>query len=167
MKTPIRSYARSAAISLALLALPLPGYSWGSDYPKDRPVGGSSLWPKGLSDLANATNRVHGFFVNAEDVFFFAGSAEDFGGFLQRYADIHGIVAHKLVVHPEKGIAKSPWDKGPGLPCNWKLIGYPESWKAADASKKGYVLEVHLYVGENPGLEKVPVPKTITVVREK
>ena len=158
---------RTALLCLALFALPIPGYPLGSDHPKDRPVGESSLWPKGLSSLANATNRVGGFFVNAEDVFFFAGGAEEFGRFLQGYSEINGIVAHKLVVHAEKGVAKSPWDKGPGVPCNWKLVGYPESWHTGDASKKGYVLEAHVYLGDNPGLEKVPVPKSITVVREK
>jgi hypothetical protein len=158
---------RTAVLFLALFAFPLTGYGLGGDYPKNGPVGGSSLWPKGLSDLVNSPNRVHGFFVNAEDNIFFVGSADDFGRFLKRYSEISGIVAYKLVVHSEKGVAKSPWDSGAGIPCNWKLVGYAESWKTGDASKKGYVLELHLYLGENPGLDKVPVPKTIAVVREK
>jgi hypothetical protein len=167
MKATTRTYLSTAVICLALFALPIPGYSLGSDYPKGQPVGESSLWPKGLSDLANATNRVHGFFVNAEDVFFFAGSPGELGRFLQRYSEISGIVEHKLVVHPEKGVAKSPWDAGTGVPCNWKVVGDAESWKTGDPSKKGYVLEVHVYLGEDAALEKVPVPKTVTVVREK
>lgn len=170
MKTTTRAFTVSIVIGLALLALPAAVHGLGSAYSKDCPVGGSDFWPKGLSDLVNATNRVHGFFVNAEDVFFFSGSTEDFERFLQRYAEISGVVAHKIVVHSEKGIAKSPWNKGNGIPCDWKLIGYPESWKSwkgKDVTKKGYVLEVHLYLGENAQLERVPVPETVSVVREK
>jgi len=58
----------------------------GADYPNDQPVTGLETWPVGLSRMINATNRVHGFFINAEDTFFFAGTLTNFTSFPQDYA---------------------------------------------------------------------------------
>ncbi len=49
------------AVGLALLA-PTIAWAYGSDHPP-QPVG-NSKWPQGLAALANAENRVHGYFVN-------------------------------------------------------------------------------------------------------
>ena len=45
-------------------------FALGSDHPKG-PVAGNELWPEGLKDLANRPDRVHGFWVNETDVFFY------------------------------------------------------------------------------------------------
>ena len=79
----------------------------GADHPA-KPVGNSS-WPKGMKDLVNSKERIHGYFVNAEDVFFFSGDKERFEKFLADYAKIDGLVSHKIVVHAGVGEAKSPW----------------------------------------------------------
>jgi hypothetical protein len=66
-------------------------FGLGADYQNGQPVGGTSSWPEGLKELVNKTNRVHGYFVNAEDLFFFSGSATNFSEFLHDYAKIQGL----------------------------------------------------------------------------
>ena len=58
----------------ALLAIALCSrvYALGGDHPANQPVNLDKA-PTGLNELINQTNRVHGFFVNAEDRFFFVG----------------------------------------------------------------------------------------------
>ena len=38
----------------------------------------SGGWPKGMSELVNSPERIHGYFVNSEDIFFFVGSQKQF-----------------------------------------------------------------------------------------
>jgi hypothetical protein len=148
----------------------------GADYSIGRPVGGSSGWPRGMRELVDDTNRVHGFFVNAQDTFFYSGTADDLTTFLRRYSEIQGIEAHRLVLHPGVGKAKSPWDKTNVRPCDWQLMGCPRSWLAIGAASKttnsvealqqaakntNYVLEVQFWTGGKIALNEVTVPKGI------
>jgi hypothetical protein len=135
-------------------------YAAGSDYRNDQPVGGTSAWPEGVKELVNTTNRVHGFFVNAEDVFFFAGSATNFAAFLNDYSKIQGVEKHQLVLHEGAGEAKSPWSET-SRPCDWKLRAGPKSWLTRNANDKAFVLEVHFWMGGKMALDQVTVPKNI------
>jgi hypothetical protein len=135
-------------------------FGLGSDYRNDLPVGGSSAWPAGVMALANSTNRVHGFFVNAEDILFFSGSLTTFNDFLRDYAKIEGIKQHRLVLHEGQGEAKSPWDSR-GKPCDWKIYACPEAWLKADATSKAFILEVHFWTGGNIRLDELAVPRNI------
>lgn len=135
-------------------------FGLGSDYRNDQPVGGTSTWPAGLKELVNTPNRVHGFFVNAEDIFFFSGSATNFNDFLRAYSKIEGIKQHRLVLHPGVGEAKSPWDTQ-GKPCDWKLDACPESWRKADATLKSFILEVHFWTRGSIHLDQIAVPKNV------
>jgi hypothetical protein len=98
----------------------------GSDYLTNKLSNPS--WPKGMSELVNVTNRVHGFWLNAEDVFFFSGSATSFASFLEDYSRIQGIEKHQLILRDGVGEAKSPWAKT-GQPCDWELYGCPKRWR--------------------------------------
>ncbi len=95
-------------------------FGLGSDYQNGQPVN-NPLWPPGLASLVNQSNRVHGFFVNAQDVFFFSGTATNFSDFLQTYSKLDGVAAHRLVLHEGVGEAKSPWDTS-GQSCDWELF---------------------------------------------
>src|SRR5207249_6119341 len=107
----------------ALMFLCWKAFGLGADYRNDMPVRSTGHWPAGMTDLVNITNRVHGFFVNDSDVFFFSGSATNFSAFLQDYSKIQGTVdKHRLILHEGLGEAKSPWGKT-GKPCDWKLSG--------------------------------------------
>jgi hypothetical protein len=154
----------------------------GSDYPNDRPITGSTSWPKGLEKLINITNRVHGFFVNAEDAFFFSGSASQLTAFLREFSQLEGIENRRLVLHDGLGEAKSPWDKT-GHPCDWKLYVCPKAWHTravlsrqgtnsveatrAAAQESGYIAEVHFWTGGRIAFDQVDVPKNVEVKKER
>ena len=165
--------AVSLTISLAARV-----YGLGSDHAADQPVYLDKA-PPGLNGLINQKTRVHGYFVNQEDRFFFAGDTAAFEAFLKQYAGLDGIAGHRLLVHHGKGVAKSPWDKGKGKPCDWKLDVGLMAWygdrkeiymdpKVAEskAEKPKYMAELHVWEEGNVNLEKVTIPDTVNVVRE-
>jgi len=143
-------------------------FGMGADYPSDKPTGTSDAWPPGMKELVNIPNRVHGFFVNAEDVFFFSGTSKEFAAFLTQYSKIQPVEKHVLILHEGKGEAKSPWDKS-GKPCDWKLFGCPESWLTENAKVKAgtYVLEVHFWTGGPIAFDKALVPSNVEVKQDK
>ena len=63
----------SAVVGFLVMWCVVSAFGLGADHPADRPVGGSPEWPVGLVDLVNRDQRVHGFFVNANDFFLFSG----------------------------------------------------------------------------------------------
>ncbi len=85
----------------------------GADYPNDQPVPGLETWPVGLSRMINATNRVHGFFINAEDTFFFSGTATNFTSFLQDYAKLPGVAVGEDFSSLRLEVHCVPGDLGP------------------------------------------------------
>lgn len=149
-------------------------FGLGADHPNDHPVSGPSDWPKGLTELVNATNRVHGFFVNAEDVFFFKGDAARLSGVLGEVARLPGVVRRKLILKKGVGEARSPWDKAARGTCEWQLYVCPKSWRdlgemalqrtntvaaLPSATKEpGYVVEVHVWTGGRLAWPEVVVP---------
>jgi hypothetical protein len=165
-----RSLRSSLRLVFIVIALSLFGgiraaFALGSDHPKQ--AVSASSWPKGMSNLVNSPERIHGYFVNAEDVFFFSGDQEHFDQFLRDYAKIDGVVSHKIVIHSGLGRAKSPWQKDEGLKCDWMVDGCLSSWKRGDPAAKGYILEVHIWQDGRIKLEKGRVPEGVTVERAK
>lgn len=160
MKTPRFITTGLATCVLAAVAWRASGL--GADYQSDQPVGGTSAWPEGLKQLVNRTNRVHGFFVNAEDVFFFSGTATNFTEFLQSYAKISGVEQHRMILHEGIGVAKSPWSTN-GLPCDWKLDACPKAWLTQNAKEESFILEVHFWTGGNITLDQLAVPLNVEI----
>ena len=136
----------------------------GSDYPNDQPIGGTSAWPVGVKELVNTTNRVHGFFVNAEDFFFFSGRATSFTTFLRDYAKIQDVEKHRLILHEGIGSVKSPWGKE-SKPCDWKLHAAPAAWLKRDSKAEGFILEVHFWIGGRISLDEIVIPQNVEVTR--
>ena len=131
-------------------------------------------WPAGLLELANLTNRVHGFYCGEQDVFFYSGTAAELQEFLKKYSAVKGIVQHRILLQPGKGLAKSPWQKGAGRPCDWQIYGYPVSRLPSDerpngeaTAREAYVLEVVVWTGGRIKLSDVEIPKDLEVVEEK
>src|SRR4029079_11146604 len=124
---------------------------------------GQPGWPNGLARMINVTNRVHGFYVNQVDVFFYSGDAARLTVFLQDFSRLPDVVSWRLILHEGVGEAKSPWEKV-GRPCDWELYGRGNGWKAGGLTN--YVLEVHLWSG-CIALEKVVVPKNVEIVGAK
>ena len=181
MRAEFWCWAR-ALVGIALLMACREAFALGADHPNDRPVTGSTNWPKGLNLLINTTNRVHGYFVNAEDIFFFAGSASEFSAFLQKYSQLEGVAKQRLILHEGTGEAKSPWGKT-GRHCDWKLYMCPKGWHNAGfflrqgtnsipeiqqaAKAPGYIVEIHFWTGGRIKLDQVELPRNVVVQKEK
>ena len=166
-------------IPIFVLACSVHVFGLGSDHSADRPVNLHAA-PSGVNDLINNPSRVHGFFVNAEDRFFFAGDTLVFVPFLKQYAALKGIAGHRLIIHQGKGMAKSPWDDGEGKPCDWMLEVARVSWRELDAEvyrdkdgsppKEGgpeYLVELRVWMEGQVDIKKIEVPKGVLVVHEK
>jgi hypothetical protein len=181
MKTHSLRLARLLILSTLLIAT-RNTFALGADHPNDQPIIGLTHWPAGLEKLVNVTNRVHGFFVNQEDTFFYSGDTAALSAFLADYAKLDGVVAKRLIQHEGVGEAKSPWAKE-GRPCDWKLYVCPKSWhNLAELSKggtnsvevlqiaakeAGYIVEVHVWIGGRLALDQVEIPKTVEVTKPR
>jgi hypothetical protein len=143
------------ACGASLLAV-VNAFGLGSDHPTNNLS--EPAWPEGMAGLVNVTNRVHGFWVNSEDVFFFSGSTADFTAFLAQYSKMQGIKEHLLILDDGAGEAKSPWaNSGPA--CDWELYG-SSRWVPKDTD---YVLEVHFWTGGKIPVDSLTIPDQVKV----
>ncbi|MGJ8644447.1 MAG: hypothetical protein ACSHX9_13645 [Luteolibacter sp.] len=138
-------------------------FALGADHPKQEVS--ASGWPEGMSELVNSPERIHGYFVNSEDVFYFVGNQKQFNQALKNYAEIDGVVQHKIIVHDGVGRAKSPWQKDEGVKCDWKIYGCPASWIGKDPNVKGFILEFHIWKDGKIKIDEDKLPKGILVER--
>ena len=150
-------------------------FGMGGDYSNDRPVAELS-WPKGMADLVNTTNRIGGLWVNAEDFFFFSGTATNFSAFLAAYAAVEPVDQHRLVLLEGAGEAYS-LGGGNRRPCDWELFGCPKSWLVGHAAMAqgtnaiaareqaardtNYVLEVHFWTGGKIPVDQLTIPQNV------
>jgi len=153
---------------LALAACVATAFGLGSDIPADHPVVSQNGWPAGLAELLNAGGRVGGFFVNANDWFFFQGDAKAFNAWLEKYAALKDTPL-RLVLHPGRAIDRRPWSKPDEkrLPVDWQVdvinregmrVGFQEK-----PVKAGYDVTVHVFLGGQVGLDDLDVPLGVEV----
>jgi hypothetical protein len=126
MEVPMKPSAR-VLVGLAVLGIATPyAFGLGADHGKEElkrhVIGGQT--------------PVHGYFVNWEDVFFFAGDAKAFNQFVDAYSKFKDVKL-QVVIHAGTTNAKSPWDKAPrDLPADWSFYiwntGTPLSDKPAE-----------------------------------
>jgi len=156
-------------------------FGMGGDYPNDRPVAEPS-WPKGMADLVNTTNRIGGLWVNAEDFFFYSGTATNFSVFLAAYAAVEPVDQHRLVLHEGAGEAYS-LGGGNRRPCDWELFGCPKSRLVGHAAMAqgtnstaarqeaardtNYVLEVHFWTGGKIPVDQLTIPQNVELAGER
>jgi len=114
---------KKLALITLVLALHCEGaLALGVDYPPEMRLLSPTDWPSGLASLRDSQRWVHGYcFGFAEDIFFYAGDADSFSRFLTRFAALP-IASHTLTLHRGTGVAKSPWNHGQGLRCDWKIL---------------------------------------------
>jgi hypothetical protein len=156
---------RKFAVVIALtLSFPAIVWALGSDHPK-QPVN-NDKWPKGMAELVNADNRVHGYFVNFEDVFFFKGDTDALNDFLAKYAQLLGAKLH-VVIHGGRLDVRSPWDKqSRDIEADWQLYATPftRDQVQAGAVKPGpFVTRVDVWLGGSINLDELRVPEIISV----
>jgi len=164
---------------LALIALILVfrcecALALGGDYPAGMPLLVPTNWPFGLADLRDDQGRVHGYFVNMEDLFFYAGDTASFNRFLANYA-VLPIASHTLALHRGSGTAKSPWNRAQGVSCDWKMYIGPR-WRKETFGKSGaeareiirncpgYAVSLELWLNGEVNFAQVKVPANVTVI---
>lgn len=129
-------------------------FGLGSDHPKG-PVDGHAHWPQGLKELVNREGRVHGFWVNDEDVFFYAGDTQALNQFLEVYAKLPK-TALTVVIHPGLKNARSPWERQDrDLPTQWSLH------TGGDSKDGRFVTRVDVWLGGRIRLEHVRLPANV------
>jgi hypothetical protein len=146
----------------------------GGDYPPGMPLLVPTNWPTGLADLRDHQGRVHGYFLNFEDLCFYSGDAASFNRFLTNYTALP-ITSHTLVLHRGYGTAKSPWNRGQGIRCDWKMYVGPR-WlqaafnKPAEEAREiirhnpGYAVRLDLWLNGGVDFAQVKVPACVTVI---
>jgi len=151
-------------IGLAFL-IPTMVWALSADH-SDGPIPSRPDWPEGLLELVNAENRVHGFIVHLEEVFFFEGSTEDFNTFIQQFSKLPN-TRLELVLHPGNLEVRSPWDKEPrDLAAAWKLYASPfspEQLKNYDLEKAPFFARVDVWLGEGLKLSELEISENISV----
>jgi len=157
------------ASTLISLALCTPAFPWVAEHPAQLPVGGATGWPAGLRELVNREGRVYGYFINANDFFFFTGDTESFNDFLEQYARLKGTPL-TLIVHPGRGITSRLGEKEKKITFDWEVEVLCRGWhpqappdptRDPRTDKPGYVVILEVWVGGNVELKKVKVPKTV------
>jgi hypothetical protein len=104
-------------------------------------------------------NCVHGYFVNWEDVFFFAGDTAALNKFLDDYARTPNAEL-RVVLHPGPKKARSPWDKADrDIPVDWSLY----TWNTGGKGQKPAPTRVDVWVGAKIKLDELRVPANVTV----
>ena len=156
----------SAVVGFLVMWCVVSAFGLGADHPADRPVGGSPEWPVGLVDLVNRDQRVHGFFVNAND-FFFSGDTDALNEFLSFYAILKDTPL-TLVLHPGGATAASPWDKETRTACEWEVSVLRRGWHPRapeDSANKDarYVVMVDVWLGGQVELDTLQVPLSVEV----
>ncbi len=170
----------TVAFSLCALLARHKACALGSDHPAGQPIAGTTNWPSGLERMVNLTNRMHGFFINQADHYFYTGSQPQFAEFLKDFSKLGGPSEKRLIVHKGVGEAKSPWDKE-GRRCDWQLYTCPKGWhnlgklsldpkstpedRRKASQEAGYVLEVHFWKDGTIALDKIQIPPGIVVVQ--
>jgi len=162
-----RNLIASGIAAATAAALAAAAFGLGGTYSKDHKVVEQPGWPKGLADLANSPGRVNGYFINANDFFFYAGDAKACGEFLDRYAAFKDMPL-VLILHPGRGLTGGLGDPNPAIPFDWGLSIVRRGWgadmpEAYRNSPSQVVVTVNLYVGGRVSLNALEVPLTVEV----
>ena len=154
---------RQSIVAAIVLGLLLPALAWGlgRDYPKG-PIGVSG-WPAGLAELVNVDNRVHGFFVNSQDVIFFSGNTNALNDFLTKYSKLPNTKL-QLVIHTGKLEVRSPWDPAArDIAADWKLSTGLHEADAKQTAAGMFGTRVDVWLSGSIQLGDLKVPQNVTV----
>jgi len=132
-------------------------FAWGGNHPPE-PVHQQDEWPAGLAELLNREERVHGYWVNANDFFFFAGDTDAFNEFLEQYAALKNTPL-RLALHPGVGMTGSLSGEK-NIPFEWRVS--VEKWHS-DPSKAPTLVTMGLWLGGLVKLDKIKVPLNVEV----
>jgi hypothetical protein len=139
--------------------------AFGADHPKG-PVAGNDQWPEGLKELVNRSDRVHGYWVNETDVFFYHGDSQKFNQFIDGYRKLKNTTL-RVVIHAGTKKARSPWDKADrDILVAWSLHASCSPLAGVGVPKAGdrFYTRVDVWLGSPVKLEELRIPPTIEVI---
>jgi hypothetical protein len=124
----------------------------GHDLPKD--------YLERHGQLVEGQKPVHGYMVNWEDVFFYAGETDDFSQFAEAYSKLENVEL-RIVIHAGTTKAISPWGTG-DVPADWSYY----KWNTGDNAKGGKPApsRVDVWLGSRIKLEDLRIPANVKVV---
>jgi hypothetical protein len=160
----VRLFLFALALSCGALTAP-EAFALGSDHPKG-PVDGNELWPDGLKELANRSDRVHGYWVNETDVFFYDGDSKALNEFMDGYSKLKN-TALRVVIHAGARKARSPWDKTErDIPVAWILAASSSPLDKAVVQNAGgrFYTRVDVWLGSRLKLDDLRIPAAVEVV---
>lgn len=139
----------SLAVALITCAYSVPGSPMAAVHGKQKVS--HPEWPAGLNELVNHHLRVHGYWVNANDFFFYSGGTEAFNKFLAQRANLSGTPL-TLVLHPSTGATPVFGGERGGIDFAWGLKILARGWHPQapmdhNTCKRGYVAVVELWRG--------------------
>jgi hypothetical protein len=109
--------------------------------------------------------RVHGFWVNETDVFFYDGDTRAFNQFLDAYGKLKS-TALQVVLHPGARKARSPWDKAErNIPVTWSLHASfdPLDHVPVPNAAGRFYTRIDVWLGSRLKLEDLRIPANIDV----
>jgi hypothetical protein len=125
----------------------------GADYSKQ------DLASKG--QLVKGQKPVHGYWVNWEDVFFYAGDTAAFNQFVAAYSKTKN-ARLRVVIHAGARKARSPWDKADrDIAADWSL--YVWNTGAPVAGSKPAPTQVDVWLGSRIKLDELRIPANVEV----
>ena len=124
-------------------------------------------WPTGLPDLINTGDRVSGHWVNQSDSFYYTGDAASLNKLLASYGKLPNtpltVVLHagaKPLTGPLGGEQQTLYDRQ--LDVTRRGWGVPRDPRLPE-NEPGYVVTVHVWLGEAITLDRLDIPKHIDV----
>ena len=137
-------------------------------HPEGRITGGADYWTDGLRELINRDERIHGYFVNSEDQFLYAGDTESLNRFLKIYADLKD-TRLKVVLHAGPAKAAAVGARGRPRQRDWGLYSAPRDW-IKHSSKSDVtdddpplITRVDVWMGRAVKLDGLEIPAAVPV----
>lgn len=161
----------SLAIALIAVVLSGPAFPMGGEHPAGFPMGQHPDWPAGLANVLGVPGRVYGYWVNANDWFFYSGDTGDFNRFIMTYAELKDTPL-TLVLHTGKGQTGRLGSQEDKIEYDWEVKVFRRGWHPEappdpTTEKPGYVVAVEAWLGGEIELSKLSVPLNIKVTSEK
>jgi len=143
------------ALNTTTNARTLGASTMGADH-EDGELAPQPAWPTGFHAAVNKKNRIHGYWVNTTDVFFYRGNNGEINDMIESLTSIKAVNT-KIILHAGSGLAKSPWGTDKGV-ANWSVTSYCK----AGFGKADSVL-IDIWISDGIQLDKLKISADATI----
>ena len=157
----MKSVSLVSVCVLATWMFQQPVWAAGADHP--HPVTkGDGGWPDAYYEIFNRKDRVHGYFVNSGDVFFYAADSKRFNTFLLECSELED-TSLELILHVGRKKARSPWDKKDrDIDVDWRLLA-DRGRRTGGKAELSFMIQIDVWLGGAVSLDELQIPTNITV----